>query len=95
MSPRVDGGHHGNVGREDDLLRRFQAEGDSAAMEALVAATRPRLVAIARRIGAPQDAEDATQAAYHALLRRGELPAGASPERPKWATRSDRPSQSF
>ena len=78
MSPRVDGGHHGNVGREDDLLRRFQAEGDSAAMEALVAATRPRLVAIARRIGAPQDAEDATQAAYHALLRRGELPAGAS-----------------
>src|SRR5436305_1484529 len=74
MSPRARGAHHDSVGREDELLTRFRDDGHAASMEALVAATRPRLVAIARRIGAPQDADDAVQAAYHALLRRGERP---------------------
>ncbi len=44
-------------------------------MERLVAGTRPKLLAVARRIGAPQDAEDSVQAAYHALLGRSEVPA--------------------
>ncbi|MHC4939640.1 MAG: sigma-70 family RNA polymerase sigma factor, partial [Planctomycetota bacterium] len=39
-------------------------------MEKIVAATRGRLLATARRIGDPQDAEDTVQATYHALLRR-------------------------
>lgn len=43
-------------------------------MEEFVRRTRPRLVRVARRIGAPQDAEDSVQAAYHALLRRAERP---------------------
>lgn len=66
------------VGREEDLLARFRRDGDARAMEELVAATRPRLVAIARRIGAPQDADDSVQAAYHALLRHAA--GGASDE---------------
>jgi len=53
-----------------DLLARFHRDGDAAAMETIVARTRGRLLVIARRIGAPQDAEDSVQAAYHALLRR-------------------------
>ncbi|MCZ6787254.1 MAG: sigma-70 family RNA polymerase sigma factor [Planctomycetota bacterium] len=53
----------------EDLVRRFVASGDSAAMEA-VGRTRGRLLAVARRIGAPQDAEDSVQGAYHTLLRR-------------------------
>ncbi len=43
-------------------------------MEALVRRTRGKLIAIARKIGAPQDAEDSVQAAYHALLRRPAVP---------------------
>lgn len=54
----------------DDLLRRFVIDGDAPAMEELVRRTRPRLLRIARRIGASQDGEDAVQAAYHALIRR-------------------------
>ena len=46
-------------------------------MEEIVHATRPRLLAVARRIGAPQDAEDSVQAAYHALLARPEAPSVA------------------
>ncbi len=53
------------------LLDRFFGDGDAAAMETLVLRTRRRLLAIASRIGARQDAEDAVQAAYHALLRHG------------------------
>ena len=55
----------------DGLLRRFLEVADEKAMEELVLKTRPRLLAAARRIGDPQDAEDTVQAAYHALLRRG------------------------
>ena len=43
MSPRVDGGHHGNVGREDDLLRRFQADHQLEATGVLDAATAKAL----------------------------------------------------
>lgn len=43
-------------------------------MEELVRRTRPRLTKMARRIGAPQDAEDSVQASYHALLRLGSVP---------------------
>ncbi|MDH3590940.1 MAG: sigma-70 family RNA polymerase sigma factor, partial [Planctomycetota bacterium] len=57
------------------LLERFARAGDADAMEALVGRTRKRLLAVARRIGSPQDAEDSVQAAYHALLRRPEIPA--------------------
>ena len=56
------------------LLVRFRRDGDAAAMEELVGATRTRLLAVARRIGAKQDAPDTVQAAYHALLARPEIP---------------------
>ena len=63
-----------------DLLRRFFQDGDAAAMENLVRRTRGRLLSIARRIGAAQDAEDSVQAAYHALLRHGAFRGPASVE---------------
>lgn len=59
----------------DELLRRFLADADEAAMQELVRQTRPRLLGAAARIGDPQDAEDTVQAAYHALLRRASTPA--------------------
>lgn len=77
MSPAPSGGHYPGVLTESDLLR-FRADGDAAAMEAIVGATRTRLLGVARRIGSPQDAEDSVQAAYHALLRRGDLPQDAN-----------------
>lgn len=46
-------------------------------MGAFVRATRKKLLHVAARIGSPQDAEDTVQAAYHALLRRGEPPPDA------------------
>ncbi|MHC4954617.1 MAG: sigma-70 family RNA polymerase sigma factor, partial [Planctomycetota bacterium] len=46
-------------------------------MEEIVRQTRKRLLATARRIGAPQDAEDSVQATYYALLRRGDRPLDA------------------
>lgn len=46
-------------------------------MDAIVRLTRGRLLAVARRIGNPQDAEDAVQAAYHSLLRRCHKPLDA------------------
>ena len=49
-----------------------------SAMDALVRHTRPRLLRAARRIGAPQDAEDSVQSAYYSLLRAGDL-SGAPP----------------
>jgi RNA polymerase sigma factor (sigma-70 family) len=48
-------------------------DGDEEALDLVVRETRLRLLAAARRIGAPQDAEDAVQAAYLSLVRkRGE-----------------------
>jgi RNA polymerase sigma-70 factor (ECF subfamily) len=56
-----------------DLVARYLVGGEEEALEAFVRATKPRLLAVARRIGAPQDAEDAVQSAYLSLLRlRGE-----------------------
>ncbi len=52
------------------MLRRFARNGDAAAMEEFVGRTRRRLLAAARRIGNPQEAEDCVQAAYHSLLRQ-------------------------
>lgn len=46
-------------------------------MEELVRLTRPRLRAAARRIAGATDAEDAVRTAYHALLRKGEVPRDA------------------
>jgi hypothetical protein len=45
------------------LLEQFVRDGDDAAMEAFVRATRRKLVGVAARIGARQDAEDSVQAA--------------------------------
>ena len=61
----------------NDLLRRYLEQGDAGAMEEIVRQTRARLLATARRIGNPQDAEDSVQATYHALLRRGDRPMDA------------------
>ncbi|MDJ0521753.1 MAG: sigma-70 family RNA polymerase sigma factor [Planctomycetota bacterium] len=52
------------------LVRRYLLSGDEEAMDRLVDRTRPKLLAVARRIGAPQDAEDAVQGAYMALVRK-------------------------
>ena len=63
--------HHVSVA--DDLgalLREYIEFGRESAVEDLVARTRPRLLAVARKIGAAQDAEDTVQAAYLALVRR-------------------------
>jgi len=55
------------------LLDRYLLSGDDAAMEEIVSRTRGKLLAVARRIGNPQDAEDAVQTAYFSLIRkRGE-----------------------
>ncbi len=52
------------------IVHRYLLSGDEEAMDRLVAHTRPKLMAVARRIGDPQDAEDAVQGAYMALLRK-------------------------
>ena len=56
------------------LRRRYLAEGDEGAMTELVRRTRRRLVALARGIVGPQDAEDAVQGAYFSLVRQATLP---------------------
>jgi len=61
----------------DELLDRYIRDGNVAAMDEIVARTRDRLLATARRIGDPQDAEDTVQATYYALLRRGAEPLDA------------------
>ncbi len=61
------------------LLKRHVDDGDEGAIEELVAATRPKLLAVARRIGNPQDADDAVQTAYLSLIRRGEPDAPILP----------------
>src|SRR6185369_10488566 len=70
------GAHYEDVNaaeRADPLhaaLTRFLRDGDDAAMAEIVRETRPRLLAVARRIGDGQDAEDAVQSAYLSLVRR-------------------------
>jgi RNA polymerase sigma-70 factor (ECF subfamily) len=60
----------GGVDDLSGLMARFARDGDAAAMDLLVARTRPALLAVARRIGAPQDADDTVQTAYLSLVRR-------------------------
>jgi len=82
------GPHYGCVPRTSDPttrvpdaleapLRRYLLTGDEASLEAVVLGTRPRLLAAARRIGAPQDAEDAVQSAYLSLVRKRGAPLEA------------------
>jgi RNA polymerase sigma-70 factor (ECF subfamily) len=54
----------------DDLVTRYLTEGDEEVAEEVVRRTRPRLLAAARRIGSPQDAEDAVHTAYLSLLHK-------------------------
>ena len=63
--------------RGDDPLQKlldlYLLSGDDEAMEEIVSRTRGKLLSVARRIGNPQDAEDAVQQAYFSLIRkRGE-----------------------
>ena len=61
----------------EPLLQRFVDHGDSEAIQRFVELTRPRLLAAARRIGAPQDAPDSVQTAYYSLLRKRTAELGA------------------
>jgi RNA polymerase sigma-70 factor (ECF subfamily) len=61
----------------DALFERYRRQRDERAVAELVRRTRPRLLAVARRIGAPQDAEDAVQTAYLSLIHRREDPMEA------------------
>jgi RNA polymerase sigma factor (sigma-70 family) len=73
----------GGVAREtlEDLVARYLGEGDEEAAEEVVRRTRPKLLAVGRRIGSPQDAEDAVHTAYLSLLhkRGGALDAPVMP----------------
>ena len=51
-------------------LGRYLLTGDEGAIEEIVRAMQPRLLAAARRIAGPDDAEDAVQTAYLSLVRR-------------------------
>jgi RNA polymerase sigma factor (sigma-70 family) len=63
--------HYQGVGLEE-LLERYFASDDEEAMAELVRETRPKLLAVARRIcGA--EAEDAVQTAYLSLAKKGGL----------------------
>ncbi|MBL9085794.1 MAG: hypothetical protein JNM10_01505, partial [Planctomycetia bacterium] len=59
------------------VLSRYLLTGDESAVEEVVAATRPRLLGIARRIAGADDAEDAVQTAYLSLIRRRGAPLDA------------------
>ncbi|HEU4395894.1 MAG TPA: RNA polymerase sigma factor [Planctomycetota bacterium] len=61
----------------EEVLDRYLVTGDEEALERVVRETRPRLLAAARRIGAPQDAEDAVQSAYLSLVRKRGAPLRA------------------
>ena len=71
--------YNSEVGREtlETLFDSYLRLRDEAAVRELVARTRPRMLAIARRIGRPQDAEDTVQTAYLSLMhkRAGEFDA--------------------
>ncbi len=61
----------------EEPVRRFLLTGDEEALDLVVRETRLRLLAAARRIGAPQDAEDSVQTAYLSLVRKRGEPLGA------------------
>jgi len=69
------------VAELDDLIARYLSSGDEEAADEVVRRTRPKLLAAARRIGSPQDAEDAVHTAYLSLLhkRGGALDAPVMP----------------
>ena len=54
----------------ESLFERYLAERDESAMEELVARSRPRLLAIARRIDGGRAAEDCVQTAYLSLIHK-------------------------
>ncbi|MFI5402605.1 MAG: sigma-70 family RNA polymerase sigma factor [Planctomycetota bacterium] len=70
--------HYWGVGLEE-LLERYFASDDEPAMAELVRQTRPKLLAVARRI-CGEDAEDAVQTAYLSLAKKGGL--GGAPVLP-------------
>ena len=59
------------------VFGRYLLTGDEEAIDEVVAATRPRLLAAARRIGNPHDAEDAVQTAFLSLIRHRGAPFDA------------------
>jgi len=59
------------------VLARYLLTGDESAVEEVVTATRPRLLAVARRIVGEHEAEDAVQTAYLSLVRRRGAPLDA------------------
>lgn len=65
----------------DELVARYLGDGDEEAAEEVVRLTRRKLLAVARRIGSPQDAEDAVHTAYLSLhhKRGGALDAPIMP----------------
>lgn len=65
----------------EELVDRYLRDGDEEAAEEVVRRTRPKLLAAARRIGAPDEAEDAVHTAYLSLLhkRGGPLDAPVMP----------------
>jgi RNA polymerase sigma factor (sigma-70 family) len=71
------------VAREtlEHLVARYLGDGDEEAADEVVRRTRPKLLAVARRIGSPQDAEDAVHTAYLSLVhkRGGALDAPVLP----------------
>ncbi|MHC4136984.1 MAG: sigma-70 family RNA polymerase sigma factor [Planctomycetota bacterium] len=63
------------------LFDRYLRERDERAMEEVVRRTRPRLLAIARRIAGPNEADDCAQTAYLSLIHKqpGEMDAPLLP----------------
>ena len=63
------------------LFERYLQDRDERAMEELVARSRPRLLAIARRIDGGREAEDCVQTAYLSLMYKqaGEMEAPILP----------------
>ena len=73
MAPGARPAHYnGVVGTKslESLFSRYATTGDEAASRELVARTRSRLLAAARRIGNAADAEDSVQTAYLSLLHK-------------------------
>ncbi|HEY7515090.1 MAG TPA: RNA polymerase sigma factor, partial [Vicinamibacteria bacterium] len=70
--------HYSGVGLEE-LLERYFASDDERAMAEVVRQTRGKLLVVARRISSA-DAEDAVQAAYLSLAKKGGL--GGAPVLP-------------
>ena len=54
----------------DDLVACYLSNGEEELADEVVRRTRRRLLAAARRIGSPQDAEDAVHTAYLSLLHK-------------------------